>query len=358
MFMRSKYYIPAVSFFLFLIAGFVFAQSNQQSQGTKGSILDEPMTREEVMARVRNAYTGRTDFDDIAADLDRRGINFEVDQLFANQIRFMRATMVTNALWRADDRRKALMAKPKNAASLEEIKNESRHELETLPFIEQARAAALAYVASLPNFIVSQQVQRYERAPASSWKLGDYLELAVSYAADRGEEIKLKLQNGKATQVTLDQVGGLTSTGQFAGQLASLFNPDSRAEFTELEKVDFYGQPCVVYRFYVATKNSRQQLKIGKEQVVTGYRGKIYIQRDTKQVLRMEQESVEIPYSFPISEAISAVDYGWVTISNKDFLLPVSAKVSLTSKVDRITVLNCITFHKYNKFETDVKIVE
>ena len=47
-----------------------------------------------------------------------------------------------------------------------------------------------------------------------------------------------------------------------------------------------------------------------------------------------------------------------VTISGKDFLLPVSAQVSLTSKQDHITVLNSITFHKYSKFETDVKIVE
>ena len=47
-----------------------------------------------------------------------------------------------------------------------------------------------------------------------------------------------------------------------------------------------------------------------------------------------------------------------VAISGKDFLLPVSAQVSLTSKQDHITVLNSITFHKYSKFETDVKIVE
>jgi hypothetical protein len=358
MFFISKIHFLAGTLLLLLVAGSVSVRSSGLPQETNASIAGAPMAREEVMARVKSSFTAKTDFDDIAADIDRRGINFEVDQLFASQIRFMRATIVTNALWRADDRRKALLAKPKNTGSPEELQGVSRSELDSLPFIEQVRAANLAYVASLPNFIVSQQVQRYERRPSSSWKLGDYLELAVSYASDRGEEIKLKLQNGRAAQVSLDQVGGLTSTGQFAGQLAMLFNPDSRAEFAEQEKVDFYGQPCVVYKYYVATKNSRQQLKIGKAQVITGFRGRIYIQRDSKQVLRMEQESVEIPFDFPISAAVSAVDYGWVTISNKDFLLPVSAQVSLTSKQDRVTVLNCITFHKYNKFETDVKIVE
>jgi hypothetical protein len=358
MFTKSKFNLIALSLFLFLLAGIALAQSAATPQEGRVLMGDPPLTRDEVMSRVRSAYTSHIDFDSIAADIDRRGIDFEVDNLFANQVRFMRAAIVTNALWRADDRRKALMAKPQNAQTLEEIQERPKHDLSSLPFIEQARAAALAYVASLPNFIVSQQVQRYERATSSSWKLGDYLELAVSYAADRGEEIKLKLQNGRAAAVSLDQIGGLTSTGQFAGQLAMLFNPDSRTEFVELEKVDFYGQPCITYAYYVATKYSRQQLKIGKAQVITGYRGKIYIQRDTKQVLRMEQESVEIPFDFPISAASSVVDYGWVTISGKDFLLPVSAQVSLTSKQDHITVLNSITFHKYSKFETDVKIVE
>jgi hypothetical protein len=201
-------------------------------------------------------------------------------------------------------------------------------------------------------------VQRYQRVPSNDWKLGDYLELAVSYATDRGEDIKLKLQNGRSTQTTIDQLGGLTSTGQFAGQLALLFDPNSRAEFEEQGAVDFYGQPCMLYKFRVPTKSSHKQLKIEKALVTTGYKGRIFIQRQTKQVLRIEEESFDIPYDFPVSEASSVVDFGWVTISNKDFLLPVSAQVSLTDKHSHATELNCITFTKYSKFDTDVKVLE
>ena len=285
---NPKFRSLSASFFLLLLLSLsISAQTAGGQQEVRATAADSPMTQDEVVTRVRNARSKGFDFDDIAADIDRRGINFQVEDSFANLIRFMRATVVSIALYRADDRRKAIIAKPKNPGTLEELPSYSKHELSSLPFIEQARAVANAYVKSLPNFLVREQVQRYERPLSGNWKLGDYLELAVSYAADRGEDVKLKLQNGKGATVTLDQIGGLTSTGQFAGQLAMLFNPDTRTDFIDQGEVNFYGQSCMLYSYRVATRNSRYLLKVEKSQVNTGYRGKIYINRDTKQVVRI-----------------------------------------------------------------------
>ncbi|MBI4854446.1 MAG: hypothetical protein HY819_21825 [Acidobacteria bacterium] len=323
-------------------------------------INQPPLGQEEILNRVKAARTSNQDFDDIASDVDQRGINFvPTDQLF-NQLRFLRASIVNNALSRADERRKALMTKPKSLenTTLETLPEETKKELKALPFIEQARAIAKAYVSSLPNFIVRQQVQRYGRPLIEGWKLGDYLELAVSYSVDRGEEIKLRLKNGRTANTTFEEVGGLTSTGQFAGQLSAIFSPDSKTEFVEKGNVDFYGQPCLVFDYKVETRNSRQQIKIGGAQAITGYRGRLYIHQESKQVLRMEQEAIEIPYSFPILDATSVVDFGWVTIGTQEYLLPVNAQVSLTSREDRFTALNCISFNKYNKFDTDVKLLD
>jgi hypothetical protein len=323
-------------------------------------INQPPLGQEEILNRVKTARTSNQDFDDIALDIDQRGINFvPTDQLF-NQLRFLRATMVNNALYRADERRKALITKPKNPqnAAIESLSEEAKKEFKSLTFIEQARLVAKSYIASLPNFIVRQQVQRYGRPLIEGWKLGDYLELAVSFSVERGEEIKLRLKNGRSANTTFEEVGGLTSTGQFAGQLSAIFSLESKTEFIEKGSVDFYGQPCLVYDYKVETQNSRQQIKIGSSQTITGYRGRLYIHQDSKQVLRMEQEAIGIPYSFPIVDATSVVDFGWVAIGNQEFLLPVNAQVSLTSREDRFTALNCISFNKYNKFDTDVKLLD
>src|SRR5690349_1184377 len=119
--MFTKLNLTLLPLCLFLFTGLVLAQSAGASPSTGTSqearvfVSEPPLTRDEVMSRVRSAYTSHIDYDSIAADIDRRGIDFEVDNQFATQVRFMRATIVTNALWRADDRRKALMAKPQNA---------------------------------------------------------------------------------------------------------------------------------------------------------------------------------------------------------------------------------------------------
>lgn len=360
---KKVFYLLAIFFLIFSLKQLTFSQVNKEI--SKGSSLisfvaQPPLTQDEILNRVKAARAARQDFDDIAADVDQRGINFVPQEQLFNQLRFFRASIVNNALARADERRKALMTQPKTTETevIENLSDEEKQNLKSLPFIEQARKVALAYVSSLPNFIVRQQVQRYGRPLIEGWKLGDYLELAVSYAVDRGEDIKLKLKNGRAANTTFEEVGGLTSTGQFAGQLSAIFSLESKTQFTEKGSTNFYGQPCLVFEYRVETRNSRQQIKIGNAQVITGYQGRLYIHQESKQILRMEQESIEIPYTFPILDATSSVDFGWVNIAGRDYLLPVNAQVSLTSREDRFTALNCISFNKYNKFDTDVKLVD
>ncbi len=363
MFNRKLVYLILICSLFFSIQELKAQTANNipNSSSTLPSYVTQPpLTQDEILTRVKAARAARQDFEDIAADVDQRGIKFVPDDQLFNQIRFFRANIVNNALDRANERRNALMAKPKNTESeiLESLSDETKQNLKNLSFIEQARTICQTYVSSLPNFIVRQQVQRYERPLVGSWKLGDYIELAVSYAVDKGEDVKLKLKNGRAANTTFEEVGGLTSTGQFAGQLSAIFSPESKTEFTEKGSTDFYGQPCLVYEYRVETKNSRQQIKVGSAQVITGYRGRLYIHQESKQVLRMEQEAIEIPSSFPILDATSVVDFGWVTISGREYLLPVSSQVCLTSRQDRYTALNCISFNKYNKFDTDVKLLD
>src|SRR4029078_582844 len=99
-----------------LLAQLISAQTGPAA--AQSAIGEPPMTQNELLTRVRTAHTQKLDYDDIAMEVDRRGIDFELDNNFINQMRFMRAVIVGNALYRADDRRKALIAKPKNAETL------------------------------------------------------------------------------------------------------------------------------------------------------------------------------------------------------------------------------------------------
>jgi len=324
------------------------------SKGFVGEAL--PLRAAEVESRVREAYLRNREVDDIAADIDQRGIAFEMTEAFGRKMRFLRAAQVESALWRADERRQALTARPQRPAALMAESPTGPVYRETQPFIEQVRAVVQAYLSSLPDFTVRQRVQRYYRLGSQPWQLGDYLEIAIAYSAEKGERLDLKLHNGVSTSLGLDEVGGLISTGQFAGLLKSLFDETSQTTFQDAGTVSFSGRPCRVFSYVVETAYSRQTLQVGKSRTIAGYRGRIFVDPETRQIVRLESESFDLPPDFPVSEAVSVVEFGWVTIGEHDYLLPVAARVALTDRKDRMTSLNCITFQKYGKFETTVVV--
>jgi hypothetical protein len=320
---------------------------------------ESPLAQSEILARVRDGFTRNQDVDDVAADVDRRGIAFAMDEAFGRKIRFLKGASVESALWRADDRRKAVIAKPTNAVQVVTAEGDDAGKPlydPKAPFIEQARATSLAYVAALPDFIVRQQVQRYTKQGNARWQLQDSLEIAIAYSQEKGEKLDLKLQKGVSTSVTLEKVGGLTSTGQFAGQLKALFDPQSETDFRDEGTASFYGQTCRVFAYTVLTKYSKQELRVADARVTTGYRGRVFLNTETRQVVRMESECFDIPADFPVSDAISVVEFGWVSIGDRSYFLPVNARVALGFRREHSTNLNCITFYKYGKFEADVKV--
>ncbi|MFQ3581630.1 MAG: hypothetical protein SNJ49_06985 [Chloracidobacterium sp.] len=320
------------------------------------STTELPLRATEIEARVREAYQRNRDVDDVAADIDRRGVSFEMTEAFGRKMRFLRAAQVESALWRADERRQAVTAQPQRPVALLTDTPDVPLYQEHQPLIEQVRAVAQAYVASLPDFTVRQRVQRYYRLGGRPWQLGDYLEIAIAYSTEKGEKLELKLQNGVSTSLGLDEVGGLTSTGQFAGLLKSLFDETSNATFREAGTTTFYGRPCRVFEYTVETAYSRQTLQVGKARTIAGYRGRIFVNPETRRIVRLESECFDLPRDFPVSEAISIVEFGWVTVGDNDYLMPVAARVALTDRKNRITSLNCIAFQKYGKFETTVVV--
>ncbi len=317
---------------------------------------ESPVRAAEVEAQVRAAYQRNQAVDEVAAEIDRRGIDFEMTEAFGRKLRFLRAAQVESALWRADERRRSVTARPQRPAALPTDAPDVPVYREDQPLIEQVRAVTQAYVSSLPDFTTRQRVQRYYRTGGGPWRLGDYLEIAIAYSAEKGERLELKLQNGVSTSLGLEEVGGLTSTGQFAGLLKSLFDEASQARFRESGTADFYGRSCRVFEYVVETAYSRQSIQIGKARTIAGYRGRIVVDPETRRIVRLESECIDLPRDFPVSEAVSVVEFGWVTIGDADYLMPVAAQVMLTDRRERLTSLNCITFQKYGKFETTVVV--
>src|SRR5262245_7961215 len=256
-----------------------------------------PFTNQEISSLLREAEVHRISQADIAAEINQRGLGFPVDEKTLDQFRQAGArTFLLDAIKQAGKN----VGKPR--LSDPELDNDNSGK--TLPLLEQARRHALEFAEELPNFIVTQIVTRYVRAPEKKdWQLNDKLEIEVTYRVGKGEEFKLLRVNGAAARESYEHIAGSTSTGEFGSLLAGLFLPQSKAEFKEVKRETFQGRSTVVYDFKVRRANSTNSVsdKSSGAQTVAGYSGSVWIDTETKRVLRVEESHDEIPAGFPVT---------------------------------------------------------
>ncbi len=240
---------------------------------------------------------------------------------------------------------------------------------EAVELLEQARKATLGAAEKMPDYLVKQNIIRsHAFGQSKNWASYDRLSIAVSYRQSAGEDYKLLSVNG--IPATEDQsygmkLGGTVSTGEYVTALIELFKPESRAEFTPVDTDTLRGRRTIVYEYEVKKEFSHQSLAWGeggsiKQQTISGYRGRIWVDRETYRVLRLEDVSTEIDAGFPITAASKVIDYEWVSINEQEHLLPSHAVVELTDRYRGQTeqTRNEILFRGYRKFGSEVKIID
>jgi hypothetical protein len=242
-------------------------------------------------------------------------------------------------------------------------------EKEANELLLKTREVTLASLDEMPDFVVKQLVSRsHAYAKTNNFQSADKLTVAVSYSADKGEDYKVLAINGIPQQEEKGErsymkVGGTTSAGEFVTVLASIFKPESKTEFRAVDTDTLRGRRAIVYEYSVKRVNSKQvitSVDLIPQSTVSGYRGKIWVDRETSRVLRVEQEATEIPDDFPIRAASREIDYDWVAIGDLKYLLPLASDVRLTSRHrDQFyESRNQIRFRNYQKYGSEVKILD
>jgi hypothetical protein len=240
---------------------------------------------------------------------------------------------------------------------------------EALELLARAQKATLGAAETMPDYLVKQQITRsHAFGQSKNWAVYDRLSIAVSYRQGQGEDYKLLAVNGMPAnedQSYSMKLGGTISTGEYVTALTDLFKPESRADFRMVDTDTLRGRRTIVFEYEVKKEFSHQALGWGeggsiKQQTISGYRGRIWIDRENNRVLRLEDISAEIDPGFPITAASKVIDYDWVSISEQPHLLPSRAVVELTARERGQTeeTRNEILFRGYRKFGTEVKIID
>src|SRR6185369_7503881 len=175
-----------------LAALILFALGSLASAWTP-QVATAPVTKEEILSRLKDAEAHHLSQADIVTEIDQRGIAFTPDEKFLGELRKLGArSFLLGALERAGKNGGKPQISDPEVRDRETQPEDREAMIAKLPLLEQARQHALDFAEELPNFIVTQNVTRYSQMPGDKdWKVEDRLEIELTYRVGKGEDFNL-----------------------------------------------------------------------------------------------------------------------------------------------------------------------
>jgi hypothetical protein len=222
--------------------------------------------------------------------------------------------------------------------------------------IERSREWSRTFTQGLPNFVCQQNTTRYlEQSRSEGFQPMDLVTAKVLYE-DGHEKYSEITVGGKRTTKSMMEIGGSTSTGEFASVLGGLFEPSTRAEFKFVQSTTVGKVAAAIYDFKVPLHASNWTIQVGGQTLRPAYSGSIWVDKSTSEIRRIEMQADNIPKDFPDDSVASAVDWEPVPLGAQKFLLPVHAENLSCQRGSPICTKNAIDFRDYHKYSGESTI--
>jgi hypothetical protein len=241
-------------------------------------------------------------------------------------------------------------------AKVENAKPVSRTPSTDDEIIAAARDAADRLIDNLPDFLVQQSTTRnFSRTLPPKWQVLDVVTAEVASVGGKEDYRDIKV-NGKPSSRPIEK-SGAWSTGEFQTTLESLLNPYTSAAFQKTRDDTLNGRSAYRYDFQVKQQNSDWDIHAPDGSKATpAYRGTVWIDKATSNVMRIEEQTDSLPLSFPFDKAETVVEYGFMNIDGKTYPLPVHSDILTCQRGSTICTKNDINFRNYRKFGADSSI--
>ncbi len=221
--------------------------------------------------------------------------------------------------------------------------------------IEDARTAAQSFARDLPDFVVEQVTNRsYSSVNPPDWRVRDVVTAELTFAGGREHYGNVRV-NGNPTDQPPEK-SGAWSTGEFVTTLQHLFD-SGNAAFVRIRDGRASARPAYVFEYTVDAEHSNWTIvaQDGRRHRAA-FRGQIWIDKDSRRTLRIEQIAERIPDSFPLAEAETTIEYAFVPIDAGTYLLPVQSETQACQRGGGGCSRNTLIFRNYRKFSAESKI--
>jgi hypothetical protein len=220
--------------------------------------------------------------------------------------------------------------------------------------IQRARGTSVRFMRMLPNFVCQQSTTREYAGANREWRGIDQISAEVVY--DHGKESYRDIKrNGRATGKSMMDLPGSRSTGEFGSTLRALFDKQTEALFKFASFATVRGFSTAIYDFAVSGELSDWRISAGSQTIITPYTGRLWIDLESGDVVRIEMKAVKIPASFPFQRVEAEVDYGPVELPSGRYFLPERAR-NVSCNHPKSCSRNVIEFRNYHKYTGESSI--
>ncbi len=222
--------------------------------------------------------------------------------------------------------------------------------------IAEARDVADEFSETLPDFLVQQHTMRYMGTlKPPNWQAIDMVTAEVAVIKGVEEYRKISI-NGRESKRPVEK-SGAWSTGEFVTTLQDILSPMTAAHFVKRGQQRISGRDTIVYDYSVRQPNSHWRIipQNGASHN-PAYKGAIWIDKETKRVMRIEQKAISFPDDFPFDRTEMTLEYDFVRISGKPILLPVRSENVTCQRGTNTCSRNEINFRNYRKFGAESSI--
>jgi hypothetical protein len=219
--------------------------------------------------------------------------------------------------------------------------------------IREAREAVTTFTSTLPAYLVDQVTNRYfSTAIPARWQQIDVVTAELAYRDGKEDYRNIKINGAPANYPP--ERSGAWSTGEFSTTLQDLMSLPTNAAFRRRGEDRASGRPAIVYDYKVALGNSHWEMVSPDDRHIRpAYQGAIWIDRETRRVLRIEQRTEDLPQDFPFRSVEAVLEYSFFPIEGSTHLLPSHGENSSCMRGSGTCSRNTIDFKNYRKFSAE-----
>jgi hypothetical protein len=252
---------------------------------------------------------------------------------------------------------------------------------EQTDILKRAQTSALANTQKLPDFICTQVTHRESsrlntdsnplagitgvsssmvptsipamNTGSTAGTPGEIEEHLTFFHEKEGYQV-IQVDGRKITGIAHLEFLGAISAGEFGSAVHNIFDERSRTLFTWNSTANVRGRRAYVFGFRVPVESGIAVIHRGSgQQIVAAYKGKVYIDQSTMDVVRLSF-ALDLPVGFPIHSSTTTIEFGPAKIAGNEYMPPVHSEVRMSDAT--YLFVNRIDFKNYQKFVVESTI--